>query len=186
MTRVKDIGRLIILVWVIYFFSAHGLKICHHLSEPVVVKGLEGELSPPPSGPYGGVILSTDISFGQTDYTCGIASLFLLCERLGVEIDEKKIRHLLPSKEEKMSMLELARIANVMGLKAQGLFLTLPELREIEKPVIAFIKDNHFVLVDNVWRKQVLVIDPACGKVLLKENKFMKIWNGYVLSVSKD
>ncbi|MEW5767790.1 MAG: cysteine peptidase family C39 domain-containing protein [bacterium] len=187
MLKILTLGLIVIIVGA---GATFGIRAYIELSDPIIVEGIKGRLlKPPPLTVYGGVILRKDLAFLQkTNYTCGPATLALACKAMGVKASEEEIAFLSSCNKEGTSMLNLSKAAREKGLVAQGLFLTLDDFRKMigRRILIAFIEKSHFGLVIGHGSDDgILIIDPNYGVVLLKENRFRRIWDGYVLSLGK-
>ena len=51
-------------------------------------------------------------------------------------------------------------------------------------PVIAYINDSHYVVVNKVTSSNIYLFDPLLGHVLVSRKVFEKGWNGYILLVN--
>jgi len=179
--------HLIVGAITLYLCISSIIRIYSELAEPFIINGIEGILTPPPRTSYGGILLNNDPSYlQQTVYSCGPAALALACQILGIKTNEKELTRLAGTEKRRSSMLELAKAAKAKGLRVCGLFLTFDDLRQIKKPVIAFVSNNHFVVVHKIKKDKILITDPIWGKVLLNEKTFFKLWKGYVLALEKE
>lgn len=115
--------------------------------------------------------------------TCGIAALAYLLAYLGHETREGD---LLPRAEvgpDGVSMASLAALARSAGLDAWGEWQNFDALRQIPKPVIAHVRDDHYVVVLTVRDGAVDLFDPSRGYLRMPESDFARLWRGYVLVV---
>lgn len=168
-------------------FAGNIIRVYLELSETIIVKGVFEVLTPLPITSYGGVLLNNNSSYIQSsDYSCGPKALALTCKILGINITEEKIIWLAKTHKKGTAMLGLAKTANKIGLKSYGLFLTYDDLKRIKKPVIVFICNNHFVVINKIINDKILITDPSVGRVLLEKKVFIKLWRGYVLALEKD
>lgn len=115
---------------------------------------------------------------------CGPYSLFIVCKMFGVKADIDGISRLAKATEEGTSMKGLADAAYQLGLKARGMKISLKQLLKLKMPVIAFVKDNHFLVIEKVINQQLRVIEYNREPYLIPVPEFSKIWKGHVLIVS--
>jgi len=102
---------------------------------------------------------------------------------LGIKTTEAELSVLASTTKRGSSMLGLAKAAKAKGLRTCGLFLTFDDLIKINKPVIAFINNSHFVVINKIKKDKILIIDPSVGKVLLEKKIFMKIWKRICIGI---
>ncbi|MGC8844056.1 MAG: cysteine peptidase family C39 domain-containing protein, partial [bacterium] len=88
-------------------------------------------------------------SKGQIEsYFCGPNALLAVCGILGIKTSSKEIAQLAGTDEKGFTSLAgLKRAAEALGLKAEGVDITLDELRKSKKLAIAFIPPDHFIVV---------------------------------------
>ncbi|CBW29697.1 C39 family peptidase [Haemophilus influenzae] len=114
--------------------------------------------------------------------SCGAAALATMLKyKFHIsEINEDTILYKLKNPNEEASFFELARISKEFNINAIGLALTLKELLNINKPVIAYVNNSlnndHFIIINGIFNKELLISDPAIGNYSLKVSDFEKIW----------
>ena len=126
------------------------------------------------------------------DYSCGAAVLATLMRySYGHEVteldiltdvfetlsgDEEGVR-----REEGLSLLDLQRVAEARGFRAQG-FKLLPEhLPRLKGPVIVFISPrgyDHFAVLRGVRGDRVYLADPSRGNLRQPAYRFLDDWLG--------
>nr|WP_262348856.1 C39 family peptidase [Avibacterium paragallinarum] len=114
--------------------------------------------------------------------SCGAAALATMLKykfHLS-EINEDVILSKMKNKNEEASFFELAKISKTFNINAIGISLTLKELLNIKQPVIAYVNNNlnndHFVIINGIINKELLISDPAVGNYSLRASDFEKIW----------
>lgn len=124
------------------------------------------------------------------DYSCGAASLAtLLSFGLDDPVDEdwvlKTLLEPLSSDElgalqkKGLSLLDLQKLAQIRGHKAQGFRLAADQLARLKRPVIVFIKPGgyeHFAVFRGVRGDRVHVADPSLGNVRMPLYRFLDMW----------
>lgn len=124
------------------------------------------------------------------DYSCGAASIAtLLAYGLDDPVDEVSIlravmqsasegeRALLTQKG--LSLLDLQRIAEKRGHKAQGFRIRADQLARLKRPVIVYIKPRgyeHFAVLKGVQGDRVYLADPARGNLRMPLYQFFDMW----------
>lgn len=130
----------------------------------------------------------------EYDYSCGSATLATILKYYyNLEIDERivldgvlKSKGL--SKENKnefensyisLSFYDLATYTNSLNFKAIGLSLSLDSLKELQVPVILFIKirkDEHFTVYKSMDENFVYLSDPTFGNIKISIAKFKEMF----------
>lgn len=54
-------------------------------------------------------------------------------------------------------------------------------LEELPTPLIAYVDNNHFVIIERIVKDGFYVIDPAIGRIKYKKNKFYDFFSGIVM-----
>ncbi len=126
------------------------------------------------------------------DYSCGAAALAtILRYGFGDRVTEREILvalfDLLPEDEkglrrkEGFSLLDLQRVAQARGYKAQGFRLEPQYLAKLGGPVIVFIEPRgykHFVVLRGVRGDRVYLADPSRGNIRMPMYAFLETWLG--------
>ena len=126
------------------------------------------------------------------DYSCGAAALAtILRYGFGDEVTERDIlKDLfdLLSEDEKglrreqgFSLLDLQRVAQARGYKAQGFRLAPEHLPKLGGPVIVFIEPRgykHFVVLRGTRGDRVYLGDPSRGNIRMPAYRFLDSWLG--------
>ena len=124
------------------------------------------------------------------DYSCGSAALAtLLTYGLNDPVDEPTLlRALLEPlsadelgalQKKGLSLLDLQRLAQKRGHKAQGFRLHASQLAKLSRPVIVFIKPGgyeHFAVLKGVHGGRAYLADPSLGNVRMPLYRFFDMW----------
>ncbi len=121
---------------------------------------------------------------GKSD--CGPAALMNVFKKYGIESSLEEIELIAGTTETGTSMLGLKQMAELKGLKATGWKYTWEDFSKTTLPVIAFVRGNHYVVVDSIYNNGHLrIIDPAVGRVNMSKRKFKRIWSGETLQIER-
>lgn len=134
----------------------------------------------------GAAALATLLSFGLDDPTGELVVLKLLIEALPP--DEEALR-----KKEGFSLLDLQRVAQGLGYRAQGFRLEPRFLEKLERPVIVFIEPEgygHFAVLKGIREGRAYLADPSLGNKRMPLHHFLAMWtrpdgNGIVFVVER-
>jgi hypothetical protein len=124
------------------------------------------------------------------DYSCGSAALAtLLTYGLGDTTDEQWVlgsvfanaseqqRQTLTEKG--LSLLDLQRVAEARGHKAQGFRIAADQLARLPRPVIVFVQPRgyrHFAVLKGVRGDRVHLADPSLGNLRMPLYRFLEMW----------
>jgi ABC-type bacteriocin/lantibiotic exporter with double-glycine peptidase domain len=113
---------------------------------------------------------------------CGPAALKMILDAHGIRSELEEIEQSIHLTAKGSSMLSLKKYAEAKGLKAEGWRLTLEAFLKAPKPMIVFIEGDHFAVVDSTTQEgEVVLRDPARGRLKLPVGKMKEIWNGETL-----
>jgi predicted double-glycine peptidase len=133
----------------------------------------------------------------RTDFTCGSASLSIIATHYyGKPIKEVAFTSAIRKTYSKdvwndvekngLSMLDLKRAVEAFGFAAEGLKLSLAQLRELKGPVVIhldkrFIK--HFSVFKGIEGDRAYLADPISGNSREPLYRFLDEWTGYALAI---
>jgi apolipoprotein N-acyltransferase len=115
--------------------------------------------------------------------TCGPAVVAYVFSFFGKEVSESDVVEAVSMTAKGTSMLELKNYINANGFKAIGVKESYTALEQEVLPVIAYINDDHYVVINKVTSNHVYVFDPVEGHVIIARDLFRQAWNGYLLLV---
>jgi ABC-type bacteriocin/lantibiotic exporter with double-glycine peptidase domain len=117
---------------------------------------------------------------------CGPAALQMAFQHFGIASTVKEIEEQVGLTERGSSMLALKEMAQTRGLEAKGWRLDFSQLTDVRKPVIAFVRKSHFVVVDSISKRRIVHFrDPAKGARGIREESWLKMWEGETLVFQK-
>jgi predicted double-glycine peptidase len=133
----------------------------------------------------------------RTDFTCGAASLSIISQNYwGKQIAEPQftaaIREMYSKEEWKekekngLSLLDMKKAAEKMGLKAEGLKLTPKQLFALKGPVVIHFDKGfiqHFSVYKGIKGDRVYIADPITGNSRLPLYRFLNEWTRYALAI---
>jgi predicted double-glycine peptidase len=120
----------------------------------------------------GAAALATLISYGLSD---PVTEREIILEILNsLDRDEESLRH-----KEGFSLLDLQRVAQRRGYKAQGFRIAPEYLDKLQGPVIVFIKPQgyeHFAVLKGTAGDRAYLADPSLGNVRRALYDFLDMW----------
>ncbi len=122
---------------------------------------------------------------------CGAACLLSIIRYYKGNISINKLVELTCTNKEGTTFYNIKDTAEKIGLEAEGFKITnkdFSSLKKIKLPSICQIINNnftHFVVIYEIKKESVVIMDPAIGMKEEKINEFINKWTGYVLIFSK-
>jgi len=116
---------------------------------------------------------------------CGAAALGMVLKHHGIEgVSLDELEGSLRIRSRGASLLALKQAAEERGLSSEGLRLDIEDLRLVPMPVIAHVHRSHFVVVRRA-EDQLVVDDPAIGRLRMSATAFNRAWDGVVLTFER-
>ncbi|QIR37000.1 ATP-binding cassette domain-containing protein [Tolypothrix sp. PCC 7910] len=117
----------------------------------------------------------------QSATDCGVACLVMLGRYWGKRFSINRLRELANVNRVGVSLRGLATAAESIGFASRPVKASLDKLAQQPLPAIAHWEGNHYIVVYEVTKKQVIVGDPAIGQRTLTHTQFQSGWTGYAL-----
>ena len=162
------------------FLTAGVAGTVYIASSPAVLRGAEAWW-------IGAKYLGTEgVTMQTMSNNCGPASLKMIFDHFGIRSTLSGIDRHVGLTAKGSSMLSLKEMAETRGLGAEGWTYTLADFVKAPMPAIVFVHGDHFVVADSVTRDGDIVLsDPALGKIEMSLVNFRKIWKGETLVFKK-
>jgi ABC-type bacteriocin/lantibiotic exporter with double-glycine peptidase domain len=110
---------------------------------------------------------------------CGPAVLQMVLSHFGVEVPLRRLEQETRLSVRGASLQMLEKVAELHGLRAEGWRLGWGDLRRARLPIIIFLKDGHFAVVDSVDTEGFVHLrDPSIGRVKMVRERLMEKWGG--------
>lgn len=98
---------------------------------------------------------------------CGAASLAMVLAFHGHQATLPEVRQACGVSRDGASAKAIAQAARTYGLDARGVRLDLDQLARIPVPAILHWDFNHFLVLERVTKRKVLLVDPAGGRRIM-------------------
>ena len=115
---------------------------------------------------------------------CGLACLATLASFHGLYASLAELRTRFPTSLKGANLRDLMATAAAMGFAARPLRLEATELAELKLPCILHWNLNHFVVLSQVGRRTVQILDPAVGSRRLSHAELSQHFTGVALELS--
>jgi hypothetical protein len=112
---------------------------------------------------------------------CGIISLWNVCQLSGVIIDLQEVQTLFPENSKEVSLYDIKKAAEIIGLRPTGARIGWEELLDLNVPVIAWVNKSHFLVVERRMGKGVLTLDCSQSCSVYNRDQLEEIWSGEVI-----
>ncbi len=130
---------------------------------------------------WGRVIRRYPFFAQQSPSDCGAACLVMVGRHWGKRFSINRLRDIANVHRWGSSLRSLAAAAESIGFSTRPVKASLDQLAKQTLPAIAHWEGNHYVVVYEVSRKQVVVGDPAIGQRTFSHADFKAGWTGYAL-----
>ena len=110
---------------------------------------------------------------------CGAASLAMVCRHFGRDVSLSLIRRLCHVSQDGTSLKAICHAATELGLAARSVKASLRNLPVMPLPAIVHWEGNHWMVLFDVGRSHVRVVDPGRGPRRIPLREFEEKWSGY-------
>lgn len=117
----------------------------------------------------------------QSTSDCGAACLVMVSRYWGKRFSVNRLRDIANVDRNGASLRGLSAAAESIGFTTRPVKASLDQLAKQKLPAIVHWKGNHYIVVYEITRKQVIVADPAIGQRTLTHREFNADWIGYAL-----
>jgi HlyB family type I secretion system ABC transporter len=109
----------------------------------------------------------------------------MICAAFGREPSLEKARRLCSSDRSGTSLLGLLRASETLGLEARAMKGGGDSLQpSLPLPCLVLTRvegRGHWLLIEKIRAKKILVVDPACGRARVSRKDFIESWTGYAV-----
>jgi len=110
---------------------------------------------------------------------CGAASLAMVTRAFGRRVSLARIRQLINTGLDGTSLRSICRAGEELGLATRSVKASPQHLDRMPLPAIVHWDEYHWIVLVDVGRRYVKVVDPALGRRRLTRAEFDKKWTGY-------
>lgn len=119
--------------------------------------------------------------FGLDEMDCGAAALTAICRSYGHQISMVAVREAVSTASDGTSLLGLHRGAQLLGLNAAMTTVSSSRLDELPLPALCHVDGNHWVVLDQVRRRDVRIMDPVGTSGVVSREEFEGRFTGFAL-----
>ncbi|WP_156943165.1 peptidase domain-containing ABC transporter [Pseudogulbenkiania sp. MAI-1] len=115
---------------------------------------------------------------------CGLASVAMVAAFHGYQSDLLTLRQRFSTSLKGMTLADMVRIADSLGLSSRALRLELDEMGQLKLPCILHWNLNHFVVLAKVEKGGIVIHDPATGRRHVKWEEVSRSFTGIALELN--
>jgi ABC-type bacteriocin/lantibiotic exporter with double-glycine peptidase domain len=131
--------------------------------------------------PYNGVKTPVVLQMSATE--CGIASLAMIFSYYHVNLELDVLRERCGVSRDGAKAVTLMEVAEEFAFTANAYRAELVDLQMLSRPVIAFWRFNHYVVIEGVGHEKVFINDPAYGRVSVSFTEFDAAFTGIIIDI---
>lgn len=125
------------------------------------------------------VILQTN----QSD--CLLACAAMIMETYGCKVPVYKLVEKVELSMAGSTVLQLKETLEDFGFTVDGYRLDKEKLSQTKLPLIAYVNNGHFIVINRVRKNSIIGIDPAIGRIAYSNDEFGKMYSGIVIKIQK-
>lgn len=115
---------------------------------------------------------------------CGLASIAMVSSAHGQHLSLAELRQRFPLSLKGAKLNHLIQIAQQLGFSTRALRLDMEDLGKLKLPCVLHWDLNHFVVLANVGRSKVTILDPALGEKRLSLAEVSGHFTGVALELT--
>lgn len=116
---------------------------------------------------------------------CLLACAAMIMDSYGYRVPVYRLVEKIQLSRAGSNILQLKEVLKNIGFKVDGYHLELAQLHRVQMPVIAYVQNGHFIVLNKVNDKRVIAIDPAIGKIAYSYEEFKTIYSGVIIKIEK-
>ena len=124
------------------------------------------------------VVLQSEMS------ECGLAVIAMIASYHGKQISMREIRQQYTVARDGMSLFQIIKICEEMGLACRPLQLSLDQMKELRTPAVLFWNKMHFVVLESVTSKGIYIVDPGVGRRYYTWEDALPLFSNIALEVT--
>lgn len=125
--------------------------------------------------------IRTPVVLQMSQTECGVAVLSSMMSYHGLNVPMETLRDQCGHSRDGCSASTMVRVAESYGLISEVYQITPENLQKINRPVIAFWKGSHYVIINHFKNNRAHVNDPAKGEYYVSHSDFMELFSGVMM-----
>lgn len=116
---------------------------------------------------------------------CAHACIAMIARYWGANLSLSAVRRIHQTSARGVNALQINRILHQLGFKTRVLRVVIQHLDKIKAPAILHWNNNHFVVLKQVRKHDIIVHDPAIGARKVMRSEIHQFFSGIVLEIEK-
>jgi ABC-type bacteriocin/lantibiotic exporter with double-glycine peptidase domain len=112
---------------------------------------------------------------------CGLASLAMVFAFHGKYVSLAELRERFGVPKGGTSLYQLMIIGTEYGLDVKGFKATKEALQDMPLPLIIHWENKHYIVLESISNKRIVVVDPALGRRSISHKEFDEKFTGFTL-----
>lgn len=114
---------------------------------------------------------------------CGLACVAMIAAYHGHRVNLPGLRQRFPVSMKGATLADLMGVASALELSPRALRLELEEMEKLQRPALLHWDLNHFVVLEDVGKKTVTIVDPAVGRRTLTNKEVDRHFTGVAMEL---
>lgn len=115
---------------------------------------------------------------------CGLASLAMIFAFHGKYVSLSELREQFGVPKGGTSLYQLMIIGKHYGLDVKGFQATKEALQDMPLPLIIHWENKHYIVLESISKKRIIVVDPALGRRKISHKEFDEKFTGFTLRLT--
>lgn len=115
---------------------------------------------------------------------CGLCCITMILRYYGNYQTLNDLREYMEIGRDGLRLRHMGEMLEHLGFEAKAYKTTIQGLRQLPTPSILHWENNHFVVLEELNDKYMIVVDPAYGRRKIPLNEAEELYSGYVLSAT--
>ena len=115
---------------------------------------------------------------------CGLACVAMIAAYHGHRVNLPGLRQHYPVSLKGTTLADLVGVASELELAPRALRLEVEEMRKLQRPSILHWDLNHFVVLEDVGKRNITIVDPAVGRRTLTTKEIGRHFTGVALELT--
>lgn len=115
---------------------------------------------------------------------CSLCCLAMILSYYKYEVEISELRKAIEGGRNGVNLLTLKNLATHYDLDCQGKKVPFELLQNINTPCILFWNKKHYVVLEKINENEIIILDPAIGRIKIDKENFVKSYSGIVLTLS--
>lgn len=113
---------------------------------------------------------------------CGLACVAMIIEYFANKVSLSELRETYGVPTGGFSINQLLDVMGKSGIPGRAIRVSnIGELCNIKEPFIAYWNENHYVVVEKVKKKKVVIVDPAKGSLKISREEFEESFSNIII-----